>query len=112
MTKAYILLTIAILAEAVATTLLKKSNGFTHLWATVGSVVCYLITFYFLSLSLRTFNVGIANAIWAGLSIVLVCLLAAFFYGERLDWPAIVGIAMIMGGIVLIQMYSKTVAGA
>lgn len=110
MTRAYLFLIVAILAEAVATTLLKKSNGFTHLWATVGSVAGYLVTFYFLSLSLRTFNVGIANAIWAGLSIVLVCLLAAIFYGERLDWPAIVGIAMIMGGIVLIHFYSKTVA--
>ncbi len=111
MPTAYLTLLIAILAEAVATTLLKKSNGFTNIWANVGSVAGYLVTFYFLSLSLRTFNVGIANAIWAGLSIVLVCILAAIFYGERLDWPAIAGIAMIMGGIALIHFYSKTVAG-
>lgn len=109
MTKAYFYLLIAILAEAVATTLLKKSDGFTRWLPTVTSVLGYLVTFYFLSLSLRVMNVGIANAIWAGLSIILVCILAAVFCGERLDAPAILGIALIMGGIVLIHFCSKTV---
>lgn len=109
MTKAYLYLIVAILAEAAATTLLKKSDGFTRWLPSAGSIVGYLVTFYFLSLSLRVMNVGIANAIWAGLSIILVCILAAIFYGERLDAPAIIGIAMIMGGIVLIHFYSKTV---
>lgn len=109
MTKAYLYLLIAIVAEAAATTLLKKSDGFTRWLPSAASVVGYLVTFYALSLSLRVMNVGIANAIWAGLSILLVCILAAVFYGERLDLPAIIGIAMIMGGIALIHFCSKTV---
>ncbi len=109
MTKAYLFLGIAILCETFATTLLKKSAGFAHLLPTLGSIAGYVVCFYFLSVSLRTLNVGIANAIWAGLSIVLVCVLAVIFYGEKLDFPAMGGIALIIAGIMVIHFFSKTV---
>lgn len=110
MTKAYLFLLVAIVAEVVATTLLKKSDGFTRLWPSVASTIGYVVTFYFLSLSLRTLNIGVAYGIWCGLGIVFISLLAYLFYGEKLDAAAIIGLAFVVIGLVIINVFSKTVA--
>ena len=70
-------------------------------------VVCYGLAFYLLSLALRTLPVGIAYAFWAGLGIVLVTLIGIVVYGERPDLPAVLGLGMIIGGVVVIQVFSS-----
>jgi small multidrug resistance pump len=110
MTKAYLFLLIAIISEVIATTMLKKSDGFTRLLPSVFCTVGYAVAFYFLSMSLRTLNVGVAYGIWCGLGIVLISLLAFFFFHEKLDLAAMLGLGMIIGGVVVIQVFSRTVS--
>ena len=104
----YLYLAIAIAAEVVATTALRASNGFTVLLPSTVSIVGYVIAFYFLSLTLRTMPVGVAYAIWSGVGIVLISLAGWLIYRQLLDLPAIVGMAMIMGGVIVINLFSKT----
>ncbi|WP_192036060.1 SMR family transporter [Halomonas sp. YLGW01] len=103
----YVFLALAILAEVVATSALKASEEFTRLWPSVLVVVCYGLAFYLLSLALRTLPVGIAYAFWAGLGITLVTLIGMVVYGERPDLPAVIGLGMIVGGVVVIQVFSS-----
>ncbi|WP_136249055.1 DMT family transporter [Halomonas borealis] len=107
---AYLYLALAIVAEVVATSSLKASEEFTRLWPSLLTVVGYVIAFYLLTLALRTLPVGIAYAIWAGLGIVLVTLIGILVYGERLDLPAALGLAMIIGGVAVIQVFSRVSA--
>jgi small multidrug resistance pump len=107
---AYLYLALAIVAEVVATSSLKASQEFTRLWPSLLTVVGYVIAFYLLTLALRTLPVGIAYAIWAGLGIVLVTLIGILIYGERLDLPAALGLAMIIGGVAVIQVFSRVSA--
>ena len=106
----YWYLAIAIVAEVVATTALKPSEEFTKLIPSVVVVVGYGATFYFLSLVLKTIPVGIAYAIWAGMGIVLVAVLAAALFKQVPDLPAIVGMVLIVSGVVVISVFSKTVS--
>ena len=103
-----IYLAVAILSEVIATSALKSSNGFTNLWPSVLVVVGYGIAFYMLSLVLETMNVGLAYAIWAGLGIVLVSIVGAVMYKQVPDLPAILGMVLIVVGVVIINVYSKT----
>ncbi|MDI4639124.1 MULTISPECIES: DMT family transporter [Halomonadaceae] len=103
----YVFLALAIIAEVVGTTALKASEEFSRFWPSVLVVVCYGLAFYLLSLALRTLPVGIAYAFWAGLGIVLVTLIGILVYGERPDLPAVLGLGMIIGGVVVIQVFSS-----
>lgn len=103
----YVFLLIAIVSEVIATSFLKAANGFTVLWPSLGAIVGYGAAFYFLSLSLSDIPVGVAYAIWAGLGIVLISLTAAVIYQQRLDWGAIAGIVLIIGGVMVIKLFSK-----
>ncbi|MAX32970.1 small multidrug resistance pump [Onishia taeanensis] len=103
----YVFLALAIVAEVVGTSALKASQEFSRFWPSVLVVVCYGLAFYLLSLALRTLPVGIAYAFWAGLGIVLVTLIGIVVYGERPDLPAVVGLGMIIGGVVVIQVFSS-----
>ena len=103
-----IYLAVAIISEVIATSALKSSNGFTNLWPSVLVVVGYGIAFYMLSLVLETMNVGLAYAIWAGLGIVLVSIVGAVMYKQVPDLPAILGMVLIVVGVVIINVYSKT----
>lgn len=107
---AFVYLALAIVAEVIATSALKASEGFTRLWPSAVVVVGYSLAFYLLSLVLRSIPVGIAYALWAGLGIVLVTLVGLVVYGERPDLPALLGIAMIIGGVVVIQLFSSVSA--
>jgi len=103
-----IYLAVAIISEVIATSALKSSNGFTNLWPSVLVVVGYGIAFYMLSLVLETMNVGLAYAIWAGLGIVLVSIVGAVMYKQVPDLPAILGMVLIVLGVVIINVFSKT----
>lgn len=106
----FVYLALAIIAEVIGTSALKASEGFTRLWPSVTVVVGYGVAFYLLALVLRTIPVGIAYAFWAGLGIVLVTLVGIVVYGEKPDLPALVGLAMIVGGVVVIQVFSSVSA--
>jgi len=103
----FVYLAIAILAEVVGTSALKASNGFTVWQPSLIVVVGYGISFYFLSLALRTIPVGIAYAIWSGVGIVLISVIAWVFYRQALDAAAVVGIGLIIAGVCVIQLFSR-----
>ena len=105
----YIYLAIAIVAEVAATTALKSSEGFTNLLPSVVVVVGYSAAFYFLSLVLKTIPVGITYAIWSGAGIVLISVIGLLLFGQKLDLPAIIGMALIVAGIVVMNMFSSSV---
>ena len=88
---------------------LKASHSFTRLGPSLPTVAGYLVAFYCLSLTLREMPVGVAYAIWCGMGIVLVSLAAALLFGQRLDMGAIVGMALIIAGVIVINVFSKTV---
>jgi small multidrug resistance pump len=103
-------LTIAILFEVVATSALKLTDGFTNLLPSLVAVAGYALAFYFLSLPLRTMPVGIVYAVWSGVGIVLVTAIGWVWFRQALDMPALVGMGFIMFGVVIINLFSKTVA--
>ena len=104
----WLFLSIAIISEVVATSALKSSNGFTQLWPSLIVVAGYAGAFFFLSLTLNTIPVGIAYAIWSGAGIVLVALIAWLIFGQALDGPAIFGLALILAGVVVLNLFSKS----
>ncbi|MFB9150251.1 SMR family transporter [Roseovarius ramblicola] len=103
----YFLLALAILAETAGTTALQASQQFTRLWPSVFVVVAYAISFYLLSITLKFMPVGVVYAIWAGLGIVFIAAIGYVVFGQKLDAPAVLGTAMIIAGIVVIQLFSK-----
>jgi small multidrug resistance pump len=105
----YIYLSIAIVSEVIATSALKESEGFTRLWPSIVVMVGYAIAFYFLSLVLKTISVGVVYAIWSGAGIVLITLVAWVLFGQSLDVPAIIGLLLIIVGVVVLNLFSKTV---
>ncbi|MDI3324360.1 multidrug efflux SMR transporter [Pontibacterium granulatum] len=108
--KNWLFLTVAIASEVVATTALKSSEGFTRFLPSLLVVVGYGVAFYALSLTLRTIPLGVAYAVWSGLGIVAVSVLALMLYGQKLDMPAIIGIALIVLGVIVINVFSNTSA--
>lgn len=105
---AYLYLSVAIVSEVIGTTALQASDGFTRPGLAVVTVVGYGLAFYFMSLTLRTMPVGIVYAIWSGAGIVLVSLAAWVLYRQALDWPAALGMALIVAGILVINLFSRT----
>ena len=106
----YLYLAIAIIAEVIATSFLKSCEVFTRLWPSLVVVAGYAVAFLFLSLTLRSLSVGIVYAIWSGAGIVLVSIIAWILFGQKLDVPAIIGIALIIAGVAVINLFSKSVA--
>ena len=106
----YLFLGIAIVAEVMATTAMKQSEGFSRLPWTIVTVVGYGIAFYFLSQTLKSIPTGIAYAIWSGVGIVLISAAAWAFQGQKLDTPAVVGMGLIITGVVVMNVFSKAAA--
>jgi small multidrug resistance pump len=104
----WIYLAIAILAEVVATSFLKTAAGFTRLWPTLLVLAGYGVAFWFLSLTLERIPVGVGYAIWSGTGVTLIAVIGWLVYGQRLDAPAIVGMALIVAGVVVLNLFSKT----
>ena len=98
----------AIVSEVIATSALKASEGFSRLWPSVLVVCGYAAAFYLLSLTLRTIPIGVAYAIWSGLGIALISVIGWVLYGQSLDGPALTGIALIVAGVLVIQLFSKS----
>lgn len=108
--KNFFFLGIAIIFEIIATSALKKSEQFTQLIPSIVTIMGYFAAFYFLSFAVRTIPVGIAYAIWSGVGIVLITIIGAIFFKQIPDLPAIIGLALIMIGVVVINIFSKTTA--
>lgn len=106
--KNWLILFIAIVAEVIATSALKSSEGFTKPMASIVVVLGYMIAFYCLSLTLKTIPVGIAYAVWSGVGIVLITTVAWIVFEQKLDVWGIVGIALIMSGVLVLNLLSKT----
>ncbi len=104
----YVYLFVAIACEVVATSALKAADGFSRLWPSVIVIVGYGLAFYCLSLTVRTIPVGIAYAIWSGIGIVLIALVGWIVYRQPLDLPAVLGMALILAGVLIINVFSKT----
>ncbi|CAN7209593.1 MULTISPECIES: SMR family transporter [unclassified Acidovorax] len=107
-TTSYALLGLAIVAEVLGTSALKASDGFTRLVPSAVTAVCYAVSFYLLSLTLKTLPIGIAYAIWSAVGIVLISTVGWLYYGQRLDAPAIAGLGLIVAGVVVVNLFSKT----
>ncbi|MEM6724621.1 MAG: multidrug efflux SMR transporter [Bacteroidota bacterium] len=106
----WIFLITAIIAEVIATTALKYSEGFTKLMPSIIVALGYSIAFYFLSLTLKSMSVGIAYAIWSGLGTVFIVIAALLFFNQKLDLPAIIGLVLIIAGVIVINVYSDSLA--
>ena len=107
---AYLYLALAILAEVIATSALKASNEFTKLVPSAIVFVGYGIAFYLMTLVLRTIPIGITYAVWSGIGIVLIAVVGAIFYKQIPDLPAVIGMGLILAGVVVIHLFSKTVS--
>ena len=105
----YVILAIAVVFEVIATSALKETNGFTRLWPSVITIAGYGLAFYFLSFAVRAMPVGVVYAIWSGAGIVLVTAIGWFWFRQALDTPALVGMALILAGVVVINLFSKAV---
>lgn len=106
----YALLFAAIVLEVIGTTALQMSQQFTRLGPTVLLVVCYAVAFYCLSLTLKVIPVGIAYAIWGALGMVLISVVGLVYFKQRLDMPAIIGLALIISGVLVVNLFSKSVS--
>lgn len=102
------LLLIAIVSEVVATSALKASDGFTRLGPSVLVVLGYGAAFYFLSLTLRILPVGVAYALWSGIGVVLITLVSWWWFGQKLDGPALLGMGLIVAGVLVLNLFSRT----
>jgi small multidrug resistance pump len=102
-------LMLAIVFEVIATSLLKQADGFTRLWPTLGTIVCYVGTFYFLGLALKVIPIGIAYAVWCGFGIVLIAGIGYVVFGQKLDFWALLGLAMILIGVLVINTLSTSI---
>ena len=108
--KNFLFLFFAIIFEIIATSALKKSEEFTRLIPSIITIIGYCGAFYFLSFAIRTIPVGIAYAIWSGVGIVLITIIGALFFKQIPDLPAILGLALIIVGVIVINVFSKTTA--
>ncbi len=106
---AYIYLALAIIAEVTATSALKASSEFTRLIPSIIVVIGYVISFYFMTLVLRSIPIGITYAIWSGLGIVAISVVGFIIYKEVLDIPALIGMGLIISGVVVIHIFSKSI---
>ena len=101
-------LIIAIFCEVFATTSLKACEGFTKLWPSIFVVIGYGLSFYFFSLCVQHMNLGVAYAIWAGVGILFVTISSIVIFKQKLDLPAIIGIIFILSGVLIVNLFSKS----
>ncbi len=104
----WMFLILAIISEVIATSALKQSDGFTRLTPSIIVVIGYGIAFYLLALTLRSIPVGVSYAIWSGLGVALITLVGWFQFGEKLDMAALIGIGLIVSGVIVMNVFSKT----
>ena len=105
----FLILAAAIVAEVVATTALARSGSFTKLGPSLVAVLGYAVAFWLLSFPLRTIPTGVVYAIWSGLGIVLIATVAWAWEGQALDLPAVIGLALILAGVLVVNLFSTAV---
>lgn len=106
----YLYLTLAIVAEVVATSALKRTEQFTRVWPSLVVALGYAVAFYFLTLVLRSMSIGVTYAMWSGLGVLLVTVVGAVLYREVPDAPAVIGMALIVAGVVVMNLFSRSVS--
>lgn len=104
----YLFLGLAIVLEVLGSSFLKASNGFSKLVPSIITIIAFMACFFFLSQALKSIPLGIAYAIWAGLGIVLTALVSVFVFKQTLDFPAILGIIIIIVGVIVMNVFSKS----
>jgi small multidrug resistance pump len=104
----YLFLSLAIIFEVIGSSFMNVSNGFTKWLPSTIVVIAYLICFYFFSLALKTIPLGIAYAIWGGLGIVLTATISVIVFKQKFDIPAIIGMILIVSGVLVMNLLSKT----
>jgi small multidrug resistance pump len=105
----YIYLIAAIVAETIGTTALQASQQFSKPLPSILVVVAYGLSFYLLALTLKFMPVGVVYAIWSGLGIVLIAIIGFVVFGQKLDLPAVLGMGLILLGLAVMHLFSKTV---
>lgn len=108
--KSWLFLIVAIFSEVIATSALKVSDGFSKTMPSMIVLVGYGLAFYFLSLTLKTIPVGVAYAVWSGVGIVGVSIIGWLVFKQKLDFPALLGMAFILVGVLIMNVFSKSVA--
>lgn len=103
----YAILAIAIVAEVIATSALRASQGFSRILPAIVVVFGYGVSFYCLSLTLKSIPVGIVYAIWSGVGIVLITLVAMLLFRQIPDWPAVAGLGLIVAGVLVLNLFSN-----
>ena len=103
----YLFLALAIILEVVGTSFMQASNGFSKIIPTIITILSYIACFFFLSQALKSIPLGIAYAIWGGLGIVLTAIISVVVFKQSLDWPAIIGIVLIVAGVIVMNLFSK-----
>lgn len=103
MNRYYLLLIGAMLCEVAGTTCMKASNGFTDLILTVAFVVGYIACFVFLTFALKGLPLGVAYGIWSGVGVAVTAMIGVLVFGDPFNWVIVVGIALIIGGVVLLE---------
>lgn len=106
----YLFLSLAIILEVVSSSFMKASNGFTKLLPTTITIIAYTACFFFFSQALKSINLGIAYAIWGGLGIVLTAIISVVIFRQPLDAPTVIGMALIILGVFVINYFSKATA--
>lgn len=109
MMKYYAILFLAIMAEVIATTALARSGSLTRLAPSLIALVGYAAAFWLLSVTMRVMPTGVVYAIWSGMGIVLISAIAWIWYREALDFPALLGLSLILAGVVIINVFSKSI---
>lgn len=104
----WLLLGSSIGLEVIATNLLKLSDGFTKPLPTISALLIYVLSFYLVSIVFRSLPVGLVYAVWSGVGIILTAMVAYFAFGQKLDMPAMLGIALIISGVLVINLFSTT----
>lgn len=107
--KMWLILATAVLTEVFGTSMLKASKGFTKLYPTIGVIIGYSASFYLLSLTLKALPVGISYAVWSGVGTVLITLISWLYFKQHLDWAAILGMILIVSGVLIMNLFSKSV---
>lgn len=105
----YFILFAAIIAEVIATTALSRSESFSRLVPSIVTVVGYALAFWLLSFPVRTIPVGVVYALWSGLGILLISAVSWLWYGQKLDLPAVIGLSLILCGVIVVNLFSKTI---
>jgi len=102
---AYLFLAISIVGELVGTSMLKASEGFTRLYPTLFTIVAFVISFFFISLSLKTLPLNMTYAIWSGVGAVATTLISVLIWKEKINTGSIAGIALIVIGVVVLNLF-------